>query len=424
MSGTNNYFKWLFSAFFCVVLSAATFNYIIDPYNIIRAFAIQGINTSKPATSNRTSLAKAYMITDINAQTLFIGTSSFDVGMDPDSKYLPFYAKPVFNLALPGADVYKQYRYIQHAVSMHKPKMIIMSLEFRLFLSKESEVGNYPPNMELKNYEKRLNVNYNGEKNEGQYSQYLKDLSASLLSISAIIDSIKTISSGHTVWVTQLGHSSGEARFGSEVKNKGYYSVFRDVIQGQIKTLSGRKIDPLSPQFKALEEIIRYCKEEGIELVIILPPYHAFMYELWDKANLWVEFEYWKQYVLLTVESAKSSKFDVSLWDFSTYNEVTTERVPPPSNTEIKMKWYWEPIHFKASVGDVILKNVFTHGESDIGTRLSQSTICDHLNNVRLEKNSYRNNNTKQVNLFNSIISKHTKFTNLEKTHEDDSSCP
>ncbi|MCK4708525.1 MAG: hypothetical protein KAU21_07905, partial [Gammaproteobacteria bacterium] len=79
----NHYFKWLASSCLTVLLLAGIFNYIIDPYNIFQSITLQDINTSKPATSNRTGLAKTYMVNKTAAETLFIGTSKFDVGLDP-----------------------------------------------------------------------------------------------------------------------------------------------------------------------------------------------------------------------------------------------------------------------------------------------------------------------------------------------------
>ena len=422
MSG-NYYFKWLTLSCLTVMLLAGVFNYIIDPYNIFQSITLQGVNTSKPVTGNRAGLAKTYMINKSKAKTLFIGASKFDVGLDPESIYLPASDKPAFNLAVPGAGVYRQYRYIQHAGSINKPNMILMSLEFELFLFQDKNLKAYPPTVEPQVWEKRLNVNYSGKLNEEKSIQFLKDIFSSLLSNTAIYDSIKTILSGDKTWIEPTGLSSGSARFSSEVNNKGHFSVFRDTINKQIKGLIGAKVHPDSHSFKALEDIINYCHKRNIKLILILPPYHSFQYELWDKTNLWLEFESWKKLIVRKIDSMDPAGNNVSIWDFATYNNMTTEHVPPPFNTTIKMQWYWEPAHFKASLGDRILSDIFTSTKSKFGVKLSPNTICAHLNNNRQQQYLYRSNSSEQLDLFKLIISEHVTSEKSNDTIQNKSSC-
>lgn len=183
----NDYFKWFIASCMAVLLSATVFNYIIDPYNIFQTIKLPGINTAKLATGNRTALTKAYMVSKREAETIITGTSKFDVGINPDSHYLPAPDKPAFNLAIPGADLYQQYRYIQHANNIHKPGLIIMSLEFESFLQQQPATEPYPPVEELKTFEKRLSVTYMSDSNEQQWLQKVNDYSASLLPIQQFL---------------------------------------------------------------------------------------------------------------------------------------------------------------------------------------------------------------------------------------------
>lgn len=405
---TKEYFKWLFCTFITVIISTAIINYIIDPYSIFRTLPIQGLNTSKPATSSRTALAKAYMINDFNAETLIVGTSSFDVGIDPQSSYLPDHFRPAFNLAIPGAGVYKQFRYIQHAVSQYKPKLIIMSLEFQNFLYEDNNPHNNISDLSIKSYENRLNVTYTGELNSEKYYQYIKDFSASLLSITATLDSLHTILAGDTQWITQSGLSSGFTRFGKEITSKGHYSVFRDVLNNHMTSIAGKKISRISPSIRALKDTIRFCQKNNIELILILPPYHVFVYQAWDYHNIWAEFEYWKQLVLQTTEAVRNEhSSNVSILDFATYNEYTMENVPPKLNNKMKMNWFWEPLHFKKTLGDMVIESIFKSFSNDdlFGISLENTNFCDHIRNNRGQKNLYVESNREQVELLMSILS-------------------
>ena len=352
----SKYLIWVAVSCLLVLSATAAFNCLIDPYNVFQLVTLPGINTSKSAVSNRTGLAKTYMVRKVAADTLIVGTSMFDIGMDPESKYLPERDGQAFNLAVPGSTVYEQYRYIQHAGAAHAPKLIIMSLEFQSFLSSREYAGNYPPVSGLERFEKRLNVNYAGNSNKYQKWQYLKDLSASVISNTATMDSIRTILEGDQEWIKPSGLSSGVARFGPEIRNKGYFSVFRNNLLLQAKNLPLGMVYPNTRSLHALDDIIGYCMERAISLVLVIPPSHVFQYELWDRANLWKEFEDWKQMLVQKANRQDAIGATVVIWDFAVYNNMTSEQVPPPHNASIHMRWYWDPVHFKATYGDLILK--------------------------------------------------------------------
>lgn len=417
----NNFLKWVVFSLLSTLIAIGIFNYVMDPYNIFQTFELQGINTSKPATKNRTSLAKTYMVEKSNAKTLIIGTSRFDVGINPESEYIPSLSKPAFNLSVPGASIYNQFRYIQHASAYKKPNTIILGLEFNSFLTDSSnKTEPYPPANRDNAFENRLKVNYNGELNQ-QLIQKIKDSLNSTLSNSTTFDSIKTILAGNKIWITHKGFSSGSARFSSETISKGYFSVFRDVIHTQARVIFSRKLLVDSNAFKALDDIIKFCHEKKIQLIIVIPPQHAFIYELWDKANLWTEFEKWKQLILqkVPVEDLFTNN-SVQVWDFSTYNSMTTENVPEAKDITKRMSWYWEPIHFKAKLGEQILKQLYGKEVEGFGVRLSRKNICSHLQSIRDKHIQYKNANRNQMELFNAIMLKYT-FSDIPnyKVHGD-----
>jgi len=404
MSGRNNYFGWVAISCLLVLTVSAGFNWVIDPYYIFQAVSLPGINTSKPATGGRTGLSKTYMVERARPDTLIAGTSMFDIGVDPESRYLPESARPAFNLSVPGSTVYEQFRLIQHAAAVQVPELIIMSVEFESFISTSEDSGVYPPVAGLEDFEKRLNVGYKGDPNKARAWQYLKDLSASLLSNSATMDSIRTVLEGDQQWITPAGFSSGVARFGTETANKGYFSVFRDKLQSLAQDIRSGHVYPRLRSFRALDDIIGYCRKRGIELVIVIPPSHAFHNELLEKSGLWTEFEEWKYMLAQMADRLGATGMPVSVWDFASYNDLTTERVPPPSDTALKMQWYWDPLHFKAVFGDLLIRQIFSGAEETIGTRLAMATVCAHLENVRRRKHLYKKDNRDQTDLFDLIV--------------------
>lgn len=402
MSKKFNYITWALMTCLTVLLVSGIFNFIIDPYNIFQTFSIAGVNTSKAGAGDRVAFSKTYMSEKVNAKTIILGTSKFDIGLDPESRYIPEKNKPAFNYGVPGSDVYDQYRYLQHASSNYKPNLVIIGLDFEEFLSNVDKPDIYPPSS--RNFERRLKFNYDGTWNDSRAAQILQDYSAALLSNAAIDDSVRTIADGSTVWLTKQGLSSGRLRFGSEVKNKGYFSVFRDTIRKEMTKKSFGVVSKTSFGFMALDDIIKFCARRGIDLIIVIPPYHAYQYELWKMLNLWDKFEQWKILLAEKINESKSrSEITISLWDYAFYNETTTEDVPLAPN-QSSMKWYWEPIHFKRSNGDLILMEVFSQIKNGMGKKLDLDNVCEHLRDVRVLHDKYHKDKKDQIENFRKIV--------------------
>ena len=403
MSENINFLKQVIVTCLFVLIIAAMFNFIIDPYNIFQAIDLPGFNTSKAGAADRVALSKSYMVDKLKAKTIILGSSKIDIGIDPSSRYIPSSCKPMFNFGIPGSGLYEQYRYLQHANSFYKIDLVIIGLEFENFLSKQNTKNLYPP--VFMDFENRLKINYDGSNNSRRIIQMFKDYSAALLSNTATYDSIKTIASGETIWLSRAGLSSGQQRFGSETQNKGYNSVFKNTLAHQLKNNQGLVVCDNSVAFKALDSIIHYCYRNNIKIILMIPPSHAFQYELWDMVNLWSEFERWKQSLVEKIGKLEANlKISVPLWDYSYYNGLTTEVVPPPYDKTV-MKFYWEPIHFKKNLGDIILNEILSHKPNGMGVKISTSNISKHLAEIRHLRDIYRVRNKFQIEMFRKMLS-------------------
>lgn len=408
MSNEIKFIKLTITTCLVVLLASGLFNFVIDPYNIFQIVRLQGINTSKAGADDRIGFSKTYMAKKTNPVTIILGTSKFDIGIDPANRYIPNDMKPAFNFAVPGTSIYSQYRNLQHVGINQRAKLVIMGLGFESFLTDTYSNEIYPPARQ--EFEDRLAFNYDGSVNQARTIKALKDYSAALLSNSALNDSFNTIFSANTVWLDQSGLSSGQVRFGSRVQNKGHYSVFRNMIRKQLINEPGNKVvNENSKAFKALDDLIHYGKKNNLDLIFILPPDHAFQLELWNALGLWNEFEKWKQLLVSKIEAYKNDNFKIEIHDYSFHNVMTIEDVPPLSDLT-PMQGYWESIHFKKQLGDIMLEEIFTRKKNSVGVLLNSDNLCKHLHNMRRNQNRYFDEKQQQVNLFNEIVS-NNKFT-------------
>ena len=110
--------------------------------------------------------------------------------------------------------------------------------------------------------------------------------------------------------------------------------------------------------------------EHRVPLTLYIRPYHADYLDMLGDFRLWESFEDWKRHLVSQVAELQYGSADIRIFDFSGYNEFTTEAVPYPGDTKSEMRWYWEPGHYKSALGEHILERII-HGRTDFGRVLT-----------------------------------------------------
>ena len=110
---------------------------------------------------------------------------------------------------------------------------------------------------------------------------------------------------------------------------------------------------------------------------------------------MWPAFEDWKR-VLATIVAAERrnrSGPSVTLWDFSGYHAFATEAVPEKGDTETHMTWYWEAGHFKAALGEIMLRRILhSHGNDRFGVQLTTENVETVILRLRRGRQAYLTN--------------------------------
>jgi hypothetical protein len=155
--------------------------------------------------------------------------------------------------------------------------------------------------------------------------------------------------------------------------------------------------------FEHFSQLLTFCRMQEIDLRMFISPSHAWDMERIRLYGRWDDQEHWKRRLVATIEAEAMHNRDstsLPLWDFSGYNEVTTESVPPAGDKSSHMKWYWEASHYTNTTGDAVLKVVFAPaGSADaipaggFGTRLTSANIEDHLRITRQKGADFRQRN-------------------------------
>ncbi|NEQ36349.1 MAG: hypothetical protein F6K40_08670 [Okeania sp. SIO3I5] len=105
------------------------FNWLINPWGVTNSPKIQSLNVSKQATVDNARLYKAVDLIRHNAQTILLGTSRVETGINPNSSLLKEY-QPVYNLGIPAASLYEQRRYLEYAIAHQQElELVILGID-------------------------------------------------------------------------------------------------------------------------------------------------------------------------------------------------------------------------------------------------------------------------------------------------------
>jgi hypothetical protein len=380
---------WLISLL-GVLLFVGGFDLLIDPYDVFGTPRTRGLNFFKAATEAHTSLSKPYQIERIRPRTVLIGSSTVDIGLDPADPVWPADLRPVFDFGLPGSGPTSHYRALRHAAAAGPVQLAVIVLNFVDTLEPAPAPGTPPTRSETA---RRLLVTEDGASNPDRTLQRAKDAFLSTLTLDAFEDSLSTLLSQYQsdpLDLTRLG-STTEGAFRRAAATEGYAVLFREKEEEY-----ARKFAKLSRQPRTdadlrywvgiVGRMIEFCQDHEIRPILVIAPYHADMMELIESAGLWGAFEDWK--VALT-EIVQRSGPTAVLWDFTDYDQYSTEEVPNQPARSAGMRWFWEPVHFKKALGSKVLQRILTGEPEQFGTMLTPANVRAHLAEIRSARAAY-----------------------------------
>lgn len=379
------YLTWCLIAFLGLTGAAVVLAVSVDPYYLFNARRIDGFNALKPRVYEQVEIAKTVQLERSKANTLILGNSRIEIGIDPLSKVFPGAAEPVFNGAIAGRTMFTALRVLQDAIAVHPPKTIIVGLDFPDYLRAEQMTSSDPPPSSL---DRRMLVDRSGAPNPDRVRQRSLDTLTATLTIGALVDSFDTIldqDPDYSVTMTPEGFNPLH-EYRLEVKTLGEYLLFSQKDASYRAEYAGYrpaafKDVETNREFRALTAILETAARSRIHVELIIYPYHVHYLELIHQSGLWETFRAWQRAVAALVTERRQSGLDVKLWDFSGYNEISEEKIPSPGDRRTQMRWYWEAGHFKSALGDKMLSNLYGRA-SDFGVEIDSGSLADHFAQV------------------------------------------
>jgi len=347
----KKYLKKISITILCLLLVVAGFNYLVNPFGIYEPPAIEGVNGRYPAASTFARLYKLEAIKRHKPDTLILGTSRADIGLNPTLELFP--NARVYNAALSASTVYEQRYVMEFANHVNPLKRVIITLDFFAY-----------------NANKLVHTEFNPERLSASAlagMTPLFDTYGTLLSLNTVSTSLKHLrrmkkkeryshprENGHKI------HLAGAW----EIRQKGAHALFSKPPKQNGVQVSDYKFEysdkPGDTSFQHLSAMLDFARERDIEVILFFSPVHSSHLNVLKAKGQWNLFEEWKEGVFLATQrnALKYATIPYDLWDFATYNRFTNEPVPDATDTETQMKWFWDGHHYKEDLGNIILQKM------------------------------------------------------------------
>lgn len=360
--------------FAVLTVPMAVFNVRTDPFSVFAQLK-SGPQTILADTSMR--MAKPYAMRAYRPDCLILGNSRADVGYRaaamPD-------CQRAYNAGVSAGRIYEVRRHLQHAIALGQVRHVLLAVDFEMFASPEPSLPGFS--------EQRLAVDAKGRVNAYPASELVGlavGLEATKRSLQlrgqkpqapmVLIDGDRNPESVRQ-WVFANNSDLGE-RLKEQLKYVGGLLLADppfDIHQGRGATTLAE-----------YQNILKICAENGISLRVVINPVHVVLHDYMRLLGVQPAYLEWRQQLAATTAAVAATQ-DVQLWDFGKINALTTEAVDLHQSVEGTMKGYWEPSHFRASLGDRVIQQIYagrSSGVENFGQRLTAAKTGDDAAYVR-----------------------------------------
>lgn len=325
----SRYIAVFFAICLLCVCGHALFIWFVDPYGYNRPHD-RSLFPVKPAMPKNQHMAKAQIIKKTNPDTVIIGTSRADYGIDPDHPALALSYS--YNAGIKGARIAEQRALAVHAVHSGA-KHIIWALDFFAFNDAVKPRPDFTP--------ARL---YNETKTNRPATDWQTFVSLSSLK-PALQTSLRQNTPHMPDTYTNGQHNGEELDF--KLETKGYKKRFADDILLYLTQLyypyPGRAFDLNEHDFPAA---IGFFHQNNVKTTLFINPLHPALLSVIRQTGLMQTYEQWKRHIY---ESARHSGLTVT--DFTFTNGLYQK--------SLQTTYLWEPSHYKPVIGDFILSHIF-----------------------------------------------------------------
>jgi hypothetical protein len=348
-----SYLRWLLITVALGAAAVMAFVAVVDPYGLYAdGGAPAAWHAVKPGLSRYQDEIKQSQAAALAPAILIQGNSRAEIGLDPDGPALSGVPGSAYNLAVSGSSIavaHGQLAYLLHRGQ--RPKMLVLGVEFLDFIDAPGSSAGadiVPSPVAAPSPSGRGFWRFD-----------------SLFSLRALEDAWRTLRIQHEADAeTMTAHGFNPLHeYRAMARSEGYYALFRQRAQENarvyLRKAGGR---PSAADAAHLAALLRLAAGAGIEVKLLIYPYHAQILALFEQAGLWPAFEAWKGTLVGEVAAVRLAypAARVALFDFSGYWPFNCEPIPEKGDVVSETRWYWEGGHFKSALGETVLERVLS----------------------------------------------------------------
>jgi Flp pilus assembly protein TadD len=416
-SARNFVFAFAATVGFCV-LAIVGLNVIVDPFWRFDLATIEGLNLQRTQFPSTARLGKPGVVCRMQPTKAILGTSRAEVGLDPRHPGFNTVPGKTYNLALAGLGAGELLATLKHAkFASPNLKQVVIALDFFMFNANReavvfgTEVLDFDPDRLLHSASDTCLRVFLHDFDRLVWTRGVR------YSIATVVQQIWSPEKGprtqnqYIRWMNLYDQSGYRGdffsvrardfeRIGSRVVVDGppahrvaaqerYYSVrvWRPPPTNRYCFTAPGQPDTLD----IFREILRFGHQTGLDIRFAINPIHARMLVALRDIGLWPLYEDWKRKLVEAneTEAQAAGAAPFPLWDFSGVTSVTAEKVPEDDDYRSKMKWFWEPSHYTAAAGNLMLDKIFGYHDparplpGDFGLLLDSSSIEPWISRTR-----------------------------------------
>ena len=378
---SRRYSRWLLGTVAAMLAAIALLNVIVDPLCVYHRPDSGPWAAYKPRSIDRVAKAEAARLTPLDA--VIIGDSRVLRGFNPRHPALTGYGRS-YNLGVSAGSIYETTRMLKLCLDRHPPKLVVWSFAPELIESDRPERTNF--DFDLSRLNPRLDpVLYQA------HNLWGRDVLRATFKVvkdrwrgrqTDIQDGFapdrRLQPRPHELFVSWLPTAHPPLRS----------NVSPDDVQRSLNRIAG---------------CLERAQSQGTRVILLFPPVHAAYLEGMSQIGLWDHYENGKRRLVELAEQRNRAAPDrptIAVWDFSGFEGLTSEP-PPAAGSQQQMTWYLDPLHFRETLGDIVLNRILERSDEhgDFGVALTTENIEPHLTAQNAGRARYRRDSGEIIRL-------------------------
>lgn len=352
------FLKIFFATMGLGLMAVAALDWAVDPYASFRWTDIKGFNDQKKLKRGGGRVNKSVILDRFAFDTVFLGTSAAETGLDPNSPVLA--GARAFNAGLPFASMAQIHGAAVYVAQHQKPRRVIIGLDFVVFSDRWGALADYADSA------------FAGQSLLPIYAQRLLSGQAAADSLAVVAASVR---GKRSPFGKHGGYDPAAAKLPDDVRKQ-----FTASLDSYLAPHAYGGYHYAPGHVEMLRDAVTRLRANGTQVLLFVTPVHALHMDMLETAGLLPQYDAWKRHmVTLVAELNQEPGTPVRLWDFSGTSSVTTE--PVPEQPGARMRFYWDALHYSAATGDLILCRMLGCAAPlprDFGVELTAATPPSH----------------------------------------------